>query len=72
MPVDLRLSFSDGTTENARLPVEVWYEGNHFRYVREFTKELMKVEIDPDKNFPDVRRQNNGWAKSEAPSARPE
>ena len=71
MPVDLRLTFADGSLENTRLPVEAWFEGNHFTYVRIFPKELVKVEIDSDKNFPDVRRQNNTWTKSEAASARP-
>ena len=71
VPVDLRLTFADGSPENTRLPVEAWFEGNHFTYVRIFPKELVKVEIDPDKNFPDVRRQNNTWTKSEAASARP-
>jgi hypothetical protein len=67
----LRLTFADGSVENTRLPFELRYEGNHFVYVRAFPKELVKVEIDPDKNFPDVRRQNNVWTKSEAASARP-
>lgn len=71
MPVDLRLTLSDGGVENTRLPVEAWFEGDHFTYVRSFPKELVKVEIDPDKNFPDVRRQNNAWTKSETPNARP-
>ena len=71
MPVNLRLTFADGSVENTRLPVEAWFEGNHFVYVRIFAKDLVKVEIDPDKNFPDVRRQNNTWTKSEAPSVRP-
>jgi hypothetical protein len=71
MPIDLRLTFADGSVENTRLPVEAWFEGNHFEYVRAFPKDLVKVEIDPDKNFPDVRRQNNTWTKSEASSARP-
>jgi hypothetical protein len=69
MPVDLRLTFVDGSAETTRLPVEAWFEGDHFTYVRAFPKELVKVEIDPDKNFPDVRRGNNTWSKSEA--ARP-
>src|SRR5437899_9594490 len=68
MPVDLRVTFTDGSTENARLPVEVWFEGSHFRYVRAFAKDLVKVEVDPDKNFPDIRRGNNMWTKSQAPS----
>ena len=71
MPVDLRLTFVDGGVENTRLPIEAWYEGDHFLYVRQFPKDLVKVEIDPDKNFPDVRRQNNVWTKSETTSARP-
>jgi len=71
MPVDLRLTFADASVENTRLPVEIWFEGDHFTYVRAFPKELVKVEVDPDKRFPDVRRQNNTWSKSEAPSARP-
>ncbi len=71
MPVDLRLTFADGSLENTRLPVEAWFEGNHFTYVRIFPKELVKVEVDPNKSFPDVRRQNNTWTKSEAASARP-
>ncbi len=71
MPVNLRLTFADGSVENTRLPVEAWFEGNHFVYVRIFAKDLVKVEIDPDKNFPDVRRQNNTWTKSEAATVRP-
>src|SRR5467141_4185045 len=59
MPVDLRLGFVDGSTENVRLPVEIWYGGNRFLYVRQFPSDLTKVEIDLDKNFPDVRRGNN-------------
>ena len=71
MPVNLRLTFADGSVENTRLPVEAWFEGNHSVYVRIFAKDLVKVEIDPDKNFPDVRRQNNTWTKSEATTVRP-
>jgi hypothetical protein len=71
MPVDMRLTFADGTSEHVRLPVEAWYEGNHFVFVRRFPKELVKVELDPDRNFPDVRRQNNVWSKEAATGARP-
>src|SRR5216117_600867 len=54
MPVDLRLTFADGTVEQVRLPVEIWYEGNRFLYVRQVRSDLVKAEIDPEKNFPDV------------------
>lgn len=71
MPVNLRLSFADGTTERVRLPVEAWYEGLRFLYVRRFASDLVNVDIDPERNFPDVRRGNNSWSKSAAPDARP-
>src|SRR5213596_820886 len=64
MPVDLRLTFADGTVEQVRLPVEIWYEGNRFLYVRRVPSDVIKAEIDPEKNFPDVRRENNVWTKS--------
>jgi peptidase M1-like protein len=62
-PVDLRLGFADGTSEQVRLPVEVWYLGNHYMYERQFPKEVNRVEIDRAHGFPDVRRENNVWAK---------
>jgi hypothetical protein len=61
MPVDLQLTFADGTVQHVRLPVEIWYEGNHFLYVRQVRSDPVKAEIDPEKNFPDVRRSNNAW-----------
>ena len=63
VPVDLKLGFADGTSAQVRLPVEVWYLGNHYVYVRQFPSDLTKVEIDPAHNFPDVRRENNVWSK---------
>ncbi len=63
MPVDLRLTFADRSTEAVRLPVEVWLLRNRYVYLRPARAELVKVEIDPDSQFPDVRRENNGWQK---------
>jgi hypothetical protein len=71
MPVDLRLAFADGTTERVRLPVEIWYEGNRFVYVRSFPSDVVKIEIDPDRNFPDVRKANNVWEKTQPTGTRP-
>ncbi|HET7248942.1 MAG TPA: M1 family metallopeptidase [Gemmatimonadales bacterium] len=63
MPVDLTLTFSDGSKEAVRLPVEVWSLGNHYVHDRPATKDLVKVEIDTGRQFPDVRRSNNVWTK---------
>ena len=63
MPADLTLSWSDGTKETVRLPVEVWFLGNHYVYDVATTRELVKAEVDAGRNFPDVRRANNVWMK---------
>src|SRR5881396_1446880 len=67
MPVDLRLTYANGATEDVRLPVEIWYLGNRYTYQRKVPTEVVKVEIDPKQNFPDVRRGNNTWQKSASP-----
>jgi len=64
MPVDLRLSYANGAADDVRLPVEIWFQDNHFVYERKVPAEVVRVEIDPGQNFPDVRRGNNTWQKS--------
>jgi peptidase M1-like protein len=63
MPVDLRLTYANDSSARVRLPVEVWFQGNRYVYIRPAPAELVKVEIDPDLNLPDVRRDNNVWVK---------
>lgn len=62
MPVDLTLTLADSSSETVRLPVEIWYLGNHYVYDRDFPAPLVRVEIDRAHAFPDVRRENNGWS----------
>jgi hypothetical protein len=63
MPLDLRLTYANDSTVRVRLPVEVWFQGNRYVYLRPAPAELVKVEIDPDLALPDVRRENNVWTK---------
>jgi peptidase M1-like protein len=63
MPVALKITYANDSTARVRLPVEVWYQGNRYVYIRPAPAELVKVEIDPDLDLPDVRRDNNVWAK---------
>jgi aminopeptidase N len=63
MPIDLRLGYANGSADDVRLPVEIWFLGNNYVYERKVTSEVVKVEIDPGQNFPDVRRGNNTWVK---------
>ncbi|MBI4541676.1 MAG: M1 family metallopeptidase [Gemmatimonadetes bacterium] len=66
MPVDLRLTYADGTADRMRLPVEIWHLGNRYVVVRRLPKPLMQVEIDPGLLLPDVNRQNNTWREAAA------
>jgi hypothetical protein len=70
MPVDLRVTYGDGSTEHFRLPVEIWYTGNRYIWVKHFPKSVSRVEIDPDFNFPDVDRANNAYPRG-APGTTP-
>jgi hypothetical protein len=63
MPVDLRLGYANGAADDVRLPVEIWFQGDRYVYERKVPAEVVKVEIDPGQNFPDVRRSNNTWVK---------
>jgi aminopeptidase N len=63
MPVDLTFTFADSSSVSARLPVEIWYLGNHAVDLRRVPGELVRVEIDARHGIPDVRRENNVWMK---------
>ena len=63
MPLDLTLTYADGSSETVRLPVEIWLLGNHYVYERPVPGELAKIEIDARHDIPDVRRANNVWTK---------
>ena len=62
MPVLLRLTRADGSTESLMLPVEPWLEGAREQSVT-VEGEVTKVEIDPDWVFSDVNRRNNVWER---------
>ena len=63
LPVRVRFTFSDSSTEDYNYPAEVW-STNSVRYVRRFEfvgKTLARVEIDPKQQIPDNTRANNVW-----------
>lgn len=64
MPVDLVITLSDGETVRETVPVDVWLEGAR-RHTVEVElpgdRSVTRVDIDPEEDFPDVDRENNGW-----------
>ncbi len=63
MPLEMDLSFSDGTAERVRLPVEMWNQGTRFSYRVRSPKALRRVVVDPRAALPDERRANNRWPR---------
>ena len=62
MPVLLRITRADGSTESMTLPVDPWLDGARQQTVT-VEGEVTKVEIDPDWVFTDVNRGNNSWKR---------
>jgi hypothetical protein len=58
MPVDLTLYFDDASSEQRRLPVEVWYTGGSY-VLGVPDRRVVGVVVDPARHFPDVNRANN-------------
>jgi aminopeptidase N len=61
MPVLLEITYGDGSKERKMLPVEIWQRGNQWNYLHKSSKEVVSVEIDPDKVLPDVNIANDRW-----------
>lgn len=63
MPVDLEVTFEDGSTHREKLPVEIWMTGAEYIYHLESDKKIRSVEIDPDHLVPDANPGNNTYKK---------
>ena len=62
MPVELEVSFEDGSMERFDLPVDVWRDNERtFRKGFFSDKKVARVELDPDEAYADVDRSDNTW-----------
>lgn len=64
MPVQLEVTFEDGTSELKMLPVEIWQRGDTWNYLLKTDKTVKSVVIDPDKLLPDVNLGNDSWPQN--------
>jgi aminopeptidase N len=62
MPVQLRITRPDGSTERREIPVERWLSGARTATVT-VPGAVTRVEIDPEQLFPDIDRSNNVWSR---------
>jgi aminopeptidase N len=64
MPVLLEVQLANGETIKRRLPVDVWLGGRRTAAVTlETGSSVVRVEIDPNRRFPDVDRSDNVWTR---------
>jgi len=64
MPVEMDITFTDGTTQRVKLPADIWRPNEkQFTYGMFTNKEIAQVVLDPDDAFADVNRANNTWKK---------
>jgi cell division protein YceG involved in septum cleavage len=61
MPVMLRIEYEDGSTEDLKLPAEVWYNRHVINERLRTDKTVIKVTLDPNHELPDANRRNNVW-----------
>lgn len=59
MPVNLQIKFKDGTTEDKKLPVEIWKRNSEWSFDVPTTKEITSVTLNPKGDLPDVNISDN-------------
>ncbi len=65
MPVVVDITTKSGETHRVKLPVEIWERNRSWTFRHPTTEEVVSVQLDPDKVFPDHNPDNNRW---EAPA----
>ena len=63
LPIRVRFTLSDGSTQDFNYPAEVW-STNTVRYIRRYSfvgKKVVKIELDPEHRLVDLDRSNNVW-----------
>jgi peptidase M1-like protein len=65
MPIQMDVTFDDGSTERVRLGVDVWRRNEQsFTYGFFTDKTVSKVVLDPDEVLIDINKDNNVWTKA--------
>jgi len=64
MPVPLTLTLENGEVRQETIGVEVWLAGERTTTLTvHLPSPVVRVEIDPEENFPDTDRTNNVWTR---------
>jgi hypothetical protein len=64
MPARLAITLENGQVLRREVPVEHWLQGHRSAELRlPASPAVVRVEIDPERAFPDIDRQNNTWRR---------
>jgi hypothetical protein len=64
MPVLLTITRSNGRADRLTIPADVWFTGERRHTIRIARQPMVKnIEIDTDRDFPDVDRSNQVWPR---------
>src|SRR5690606_5747721 len=61
MPVKMLATFTDGSTAQIDLPVEIWMKGDRWNHYFESATILKALSIDPQRILPDINGSNGQW-----------
>lgn len=64
MPLVVDITTKSGKIHRVKLPVEIWERNVSFSFTYPTTEEVVTVQIDPEKVFPDHNPDNNRWESS--------
>jgi len=64
MPVTVLVKEANGKEHKINLPVEIWQRGAEWTFGVPTTSDITEVTLDPDKQLPDMNRDNNKWKKA--------
>ncbi len=62
MPLEVRLSYRDGTEETRDFPVDIWRDTKRY-VIQVLGHGVRNVQLDPLGELPDVDRSNNVWGR---------
>jgi len=73
MPIDLKITYDDGTDEFMAIPADVW-RNNELTFTKGFfsDKKVLKVELDPYQAYADIDPSDNEWIAPEVESEQEE
>jgi hypothetical protein len=66
-PVTLRLKFNDGSTQDVKLPVEIWTRSDRYTAVLPVTRPVVGARLWPDAHVPDWNSSNDTWGDPPPP-----